>query len=349
MSYDYSKTVEPLVTWYKDNARILAWRENPQPYFVWISEIMLQQTRVEAVKTYFDRFTTALPTIEDLALAKEEDLLKLWEGLGYYNRVRNLQKAAKQVMEHFNGILPDDYETLMTLAGIGSYTAGAIASIAYCKKAPAVDGNVLRVMKRIAGSFDDITKLSVKKALEKDILSILPEHNPGDYNQALMELGATVCLPNGKPLCDKCPILSLCNAKKEHTELLIPVKPPKKARKMEEKTILLFEYHQRFALQKRPAKGLLAGLFGLPSLEKKLSRNELELKLQHLGFEQFTVTALGDAKHIFSHVEWHMTGYWIALKNNPKLQEKGFENLTWASKKEMESTYAIPSAFSYYL
>ena len=247
----YKETVPYLLQWYDYNRRILPWRENPKPYYVWISEIMLQQTRVEAVKSYFERFIHALPTIEDLANADEETLLKLWEGLGYYNRVRNMQKTAQILVKEYGGSLPGDYEVLQKLPGIGSYTAGAISSIAFGLAEPAVDGNVLRVMKRISGSFDDITKMSVKRGLEIEIRAILPKERAGDYNQALMELGAMICIPNGKPLCEQCPVMHLCRAFQEETQNQIPVKPPKKERRVEPRAVLLLQYKNQYILHKR--------------------------------------------------------------------------------------------------
>ena len=384
----YKETVDYLLHWYDYNRRILPWRENPKPYYVWVSEIMLQQTRVEAVKGYFDRFLTALPTIKDLAEASEETLLKLWEGLGYYNRVRNMQKAAQEVVQNYGGELPVDYEALKSLSGIGSYTAGAIASIAFQLPEPAVDGNVLRVMKRVAGSFDDITKASVKKELEEEIRSILPKDRPGDYNQALMELGAMVCIPNGKPLCEACPLMHLCRAFKEETQTMIPVKPPKKERRIEERAVLLIQCGDTFVLHKRPKKGLLAGLWELPNFliesdkidsmqtinkaaesvsNQKNSQIMLGEILEALFLTegvQVQCKALKKAKHIFSHIEWHMTGYCVMIeeisrKDLPKLvgnvmkqlellQETGTEEYVLVSKEELEESYPLPSAFETY-
>ncbi len=344
MSYDYKEVVPYLLHWFDYNARILAWRENPKPYYVWVSEIMLQQTRVEAVKAYFDRFTQALPDIKSLAEAPEEKLLKLWEGLGYYSRVRNLQKAAIIIMEEYNGQMPESYETLLTLPGIGEYTAGAIASIAYGKSVPAVDGNVLRVMKRIAGSYDDITKAVVKKELWQDIIAIMPKERPGDFNQSLMELGATVCLPNGKPHCDKCPVMHLCKAYHEDIVMQLPVKPAKKERRKEERTILLLEYQNHYAIRKRMAKGLLAGLWELPGLESRLNQEELQNILTDLRIVPEEVNQLSDAKHIFSHVEWNMSGYHIQLKEYPKEYTKE-NSIVWADTSELIDIYSIPNAF----
>lgn len=222
-----------LLNWYDSHARILPWRESPTAYRVWISEIMLQQTRVEAVKPYFERFIKELPEVKALALASEEQLIKLWEGLGYYNRVRNLQKAAQTIMEHYKGEIPDSYEKLLELSGIGEYTAGAIASIAFGKTVPAVDGNVLRVYTRLTANKEDITKTAVKKEIAKQIKNILPQKRTGDFNQSLMELGATICLPNGLPKCEQCPLKDLCEAKKRDLMQHIPVKTPKRKRKKE--------------------------------------------------------------------------------------------------------------------
>jgi len=348
MSYDYEEIVPYLLDWYSYNARILAWRENPKPYYVWVSEIMLQQTRVEAVKGYFERFIAALPDIRTLAEAEEEKLLKLWEGLGYYNRVRNLQKAAQQLMRDNEGELPADYEKLLLLPGIGTYTAGAIASIAYQIPVPVVDGNVLRVTKRISASFDDITKDSVKKELWQDLIRIIPKAHPGDFNQALMELGATVCLPNGKPLCEQCPVMHLCRAFHEDKLMQIPVKPPKKERRKEERTILLMEYQDRYVIRKRDAKGLLAGLWELPGLEGKLDFHKLIDQLKSEEIEEVNITPMGEAKHIFSHVEWHMIGYHILL-TKPGIEFLKEDAYLWASREEINETYSIPSAFSAYI
>ncbi|HHV10041.1 MAG TPA: A/G-specific adenine glycosylase [Clostridiales bacterium] len=348
MAYNYEVTVPFLLDWFDYNARILPWRENPKPYYVWISEIMLQQTRVEAVKGYFDRFIEALPDVEALAKVDEERLLKLWEGLGYYNRVRNMQKAAIKIMEEYRGEIPADYKKLLDLPGIGTYTAGAVASIAYQIPVPAVDGNVLRVTKRMACSFDDITKDSVKKELWQELYDIMPQDRPGDFNQSLMELGATVCLPNGKPLCDKCPVMHLCKAFKEDKIMQIPVKPVKKERRIEERTILLIEYQDKFTLHKRLERGLLAGLWELPSLDARLRPGETAERLKEMGVELAEITPLGEAKHIFSHVEWHMVGYHVRAGrlDLSRMEEKKF---ILAGKDEIDEKYSIPNAFSSYI
>ena len=344
MSYDYSEIVPYLLHWYDRNARILRWREEPKPYYVWVSEIMLQQTRVEAVKGYFDRFLAELPTIADLAAAEEEKLLKLWEGLGYYNRVRNMQKAAQIVMRDYGGELPADYEALKSLPGIGSYTAGAIASIAFGLAQPSVDGNVLRVLKRVAASFDDITKEKVKKELENDVRQIMPKDRPGDFNQSLMELGATVCIPNGKPLCEQCPVMHLCKAFHQGVEMEIPVKPPKKERKTEELTVFVIKQEGKkdleIVLHKRPEKGLLSGMWELPNVEGHLNEKEV----QNL-FPAAQISRLPDGKHIFSHVEWRMWCYEIKMKEAEILPMQIERDSKIFNLREIKEQISIPSAF----
>lgn len=344
MTYDYSEIVPYLLHWYERNARILRWREEPKPYYVWVSEIMLQQTRVEAVKGYFDRFLTGLPDIKSLAGAEEEKLLKLWEGLGYYNRVRNMQKAAKVVVEQYGGELPADYAALKKLPGIGSYTAGAIASIAFGIPEPSVDGNVLRVLKRISASFDDITKEKVKKELEEDVRQIMPKDRPGDFNQSLMELGATVCLPNGKPLCEQCPVMHLCKAFHQGVELQIPVKSPKKERKLEERTVFVIKQECEEALEimlhKRPDTGLLSGMWELPNEDGHLKEEEVQSM-----FPGAEIHRLPDGKHIFSHVEWRMWCYEIKLAEYMRLPEKIEQGTKPFTLQEIKEQISIPSAF----
>lgn len=344
MTYDYSEIVPYLLHWYERNARILRWREEPKPYYVWVSEIMLQQTRVEAVKGYFDRFIESLPDIESLAMAEEEKILKLWEGLGYYNRVRNMQKAAQLVMAEYGGELPADYEALKKLPGIGSYTAGAIASIAFGIPEPSVDGNVLRVLKRIAASYDDITKEKVKKELESDLRSIMPKDRPGDFNQSLMELGATVCLPNGKPLCEQCPVMHLCKAFHQGVEMQIPVKPPKKERKLEERTVFVIKQEcknpMEIVLHKRPDNGLLSGMWELPNTEGYV--REAEVQNWFPGSE---ITRLPDGKHIFSHVEWRLWCYEVKMKKAGIMPEKIEQGTRSFTLREIKEQISIPSAF----
>ena len=336
---------DPLLAWYDRGRRVLPWREEPTPYHVWVSEIMLQQTRVEAVKPYYDRFMKALPDVQSLAQAEEEELLKLWEGLGYYNRVRNLGKAARMVMEEYGGRMPEDYEALLKLPGIGSYTAGAISSIAYGRAVPAVDGNVLRVISRITGSYEDIMKQSVRKKIESALEQVIPTDAASDFNQGLIELGAIVCVPNGGPKCEQCPVKEYCIAHAENLTAEIPVKKKAKARKIEERTVLIFKDGKQIAIRKRPAKGLLAGLYEFPNLEGKFSMAEVTEYSKKIGLMPVRIQELPEAKHIFSHIEWHMTGYEVTVDELEKTNEEGF---LFIHPEQIKKEYSIPSAFEKY-
>ena len=331
----------PLLAWYQTAARSLPWRDAPTPYHVWLSEIMLQQTRVEAVLPYYRRFLEALPDIPALAAAEEEQLHKLWEGLGYYSRVRNLQKAAVQVMERYGGALPASYQLLLELCGIGEYTAGAISSIAFGIPVPAVDGNVLRVLSRILASEADIMKPQIKALYRRLLLDIMPRECPGDFNQALMELGATVCLPNGMPKCAECPLRLSCTAYLQGNPLLYPVKGEKKPRRIEEKTVFVLRSPQGVLLRKRPANGLLAGLWEFPNIVGKLSQNKARAYLQTQGILCHSFVTLPEAKHVFTHVEWQMKGY---LAECGTITPKDGEVL--AKPEELRQIYTIPHAFS---
>jgi len=255
----------PLLEWYRDNARSLPWRDDPTPYHVWVSEVMLQQTRVAAVLDYYRRFMAEVPDVAALAALSEERLMKLWQGLGYYSRARNLQAAARQIMEEHGGSFPSDYQAVRALKGVGDYTAGAICSIAFGQPVPAVDGNVLRVVTRVTGDEGDITTPAMKAKVAAHLAPIIPLDDPGAFTQAMMELGATVCLPNGAPLCDTCPARSFCTARLENRVDMLPVKTKKKARRVEERTVWLIFHEGRVALRRRPAKGLLAGLWEYPN------------------------------------------------------------------------------------
>lgn len=334
--------VEPLLTWYRQNARTLPWREEPTPYRVWISEIMLQQTRVEAVKPYFARFLDALPTVPALAQAPEQQLMKLWEGLGYYSRARNLQRAARVMVEQFDGTLPPGYESLLKLPGIGPYTAGAIASIAYGIPVPAVDGNVLRVVMRLIAGWDDIADPNVKRDVAQRMARVLPKDCPGDFNQAMMELGATVCVPGGEPKCLVCPLNALCEGYRQGVARELPIKAKKKARRVEERTVFLLVCDGELGIRRRPTTGLLAGMWEIPSAEGKRNLEGAMEQLQEWGVQPQEVKLMPAAKHIFSHVEWHMTGYWVDLKARP-------EGFTWVGRETLQQEYALPSAFRAYL
>ena len=343
--YDLKNIIKPLLTWFSLNARELPWRSDPTPYKVWISEIMLQQTRVEAVKPYFERFTKALPDIGSLAACPEDQLLKLWEGLGYYSRVRNLQSAARQIMSDYNGEMPCDYGELLKLKGIGSYTAGAISSIAFGKAEPAVDGNVLRVLTRLSADDADITDPSFRKKTEDQVRAILPANRPGEFNQALMELGAMVCAPNGDPKCAECPLVSLCIAHKNGQQTIYPVKQRKKPRRIEEKTVLLIRDGDRIVLRKRPSKGLLAGMYEFPAEIGNLSEREAVEKVEALGFTPLRIEKLDEAKHIFSHVEWRMTGFLIRVAETEEIPE----GLFLVDREQTERDFPVPSAYAAYM
>lgn len=332
---------ELLLPWYQNVKRELPWRSDPSPYHVWLSEIMLQQTRVEAVKPYYIRFLQSLPSIHDLAEAPEEQLYKLWEGLGYYSRVRNLQKAARIVCIEYGGELPASFERLKELPGIGDYTAGAIASIAFGLPEPAVDGNVMRVVSRLTNSSGDIALPAVKKQIEQEVRSVIPLQAPGDFNQALMELGATVCLPNGVPLCGVCPLEPVCQARKKGKELVLPVKSAKKPRRVEEKTLFAIHCGEKIALQKRPDTGLLAKMWELPSAEGNLTRYQAKKYLEGQGFRIGSMCRLKPSRHIFSHIEWHMQAWSVQVK-----EPAG--DFCWIEKDTISQKIAIPSAFGAY-
>lgn len=338
--------VEPLLQWYRANKRILPWRDKHNAYYTWVSEIMLQQTRVEAVKPYFTRFIEELPTVEALADCPQEKLMKLWEGLGYYNRVRNMQEAAKTVTEKYNGQLPESYEELLSLKGIGSYTAGAIASIAYGIAVPAVDGNVLRVISRLMECNEDISKQSVKKKIETELAEIIPADCPGDFNQALMELGAVICVPGGPARCEECPWEKLCLAHLHGTENTLPVKAAKKARTIEERTVFVIQDGSSTAIRKRPPKGLLAGLYELPNTSGWLSSDEALAFVGEMGLEPLYIEELPPAKHIFSHIEWRMKAYRIRVSSLENSEDSGF---LFTEKQQTDKRYAIPSAFGVYV
>ena len=355
----------PLLMWYRENARVLPWRTHPTPYRVWVSEIMLQQTRVAAVLDYYRRFLESAPTVADLAALPEDALMKLWQGLGYYSRARNLQKAARQIMEQFGGVFPNTYEDIRSLAGVGDYTAGAIASIAFGIPVPAVDGNVLRILARASEDDSDILKASTKRRFTEALSAVMPEKEPGDFNQSLMEIGALVCVPNGDPHCEKCPWRDLCLARTHGRIGELPVKKQAKARRIEKKTVCIIRDGERILLHKRPSKGLLAGLYELPNLEGQADEEEAIAFARERGLQPLRVEPLPEAKHIFSHVEWHMTGYMIRVAD---MGETGSDRAENADREEgsggetalspdgyllveVEETrkhYPIPAAFEAY-
>ena len=325
----------PLLLWYREHARKLPWRSDPTAYHVWVSEIMLQQTRVAAVLGYYRRFLEAAPTVADLAALPQEQLMKLWQGLGYYSRARNLQKAALQIMERHGGVFPNTYEEIRALAGVGDYTAGAISSIAFRLPVPAVDGNVLRVSARICGDEGDISTPAMKKKVTRALEEVIPLDAPGDFNQAMMELGATVCLPNGAPLCERCPAAPFCRAFREGRTGDLPVKAPKKPRRVEERTVYLFFYGDAVALRRRGEKGLLAGLWEYPN---ELSDGTDWPALW--GLSPLPGERAGTGKHVFTHIEWHMNALALPL-DSPALPQ----GWVWADRVDLRDRYAVPNAF----
>ncbi len=297
-----------LIEWYPTHHRELPWRATRDPYAIWISEIMLQQTRVAAVIPYYERFLKELPNVASLAAVDDDRLNRLWQGLGYYSRARNLKKAANEVLLRFAGRMPQTYEDLLSLSGIGSYTAGAIASIAYGERVPAVDGNVLRVYARVMNDPSDIGDPAMKRRVFERLKADMP-NDAGMFNQAMMELGATVCVPNGQPLCGSCPLASVCEARKNGTERILPNKRPKKPRTVEKRTVFALYDAGAPLLLKRPNRGLLAGLYELPNVSGTLSAEQAMDMLTKWDLHPLGSVQRYEAKHVFTHIEWHMRVY----------------------------------------
>ena len=336
----------PLLQWFNANKRLLPFRQEPSAYHIWVSEIMLQQTRVAAAIPYYERFIAALPDPAALAACEPDALRKLWQGLGYYNRVNNMQKAARIVCEQYGGDLPADYEALRSLPGIGDYTAGAVASIAFGIPVPAVDGNVLRVFARLYNDDADVMTPAAKKAFTVRVVDQMPKATPGPYNEALMELGALVCVPNGAPLCGQCPLAESCLARAAGTTAQLPQKAKPKPRKLVPVTLALVESPAGFLVQQRPQKGLLAGLWQ-PVLweDEHLLQAEVLARLAALGLDTGTAApaALPAAKHIFTHIEWLMSG--VQLRVPAQSAPAGY---VWANREQLRTTYTLPGAFRAY-
>ena len=333
-----SAAVTPLIEWYQSGHAEYPWRQSPTPYHVWISEIMLQQTRIEAVLPYYARFLSALPDVASLAAVEADVLMKLWQGLGYYSRARNLQKAAQILCRDYGGRLPETAEELQKLPGIGAYTAGAISSIAYGHGEPAVDGNVLRVGMRLLASRDDITLPATKAGLTKQLRDVYPAgKDAGLLTQAWMELGERICIPNGTPDCLHCPLSEVCRGCALGIADELPVRSGKKPRRMEERTVFLLICNGKYAIRKRPSNGLLANLWELPNCEGCLTVEETVSRFPAAS----DCNPLGSAKHIFTHVEWHMTGYLLHLSEE-------LPEYRWAAAEEITEKYAIPTAFRFY-
>ena len=327
-----------ILPWYRAERRPLPWRETTDPYRVWLSEIMLQQTRAEAVRAYYLRFLEALPDIRSLAECPEDKLLKLWEGLGYYSRARNLQKAAEQIMSDHGGQFPREPAQVLRLPAIGAYTCGAVCSICFDMPIPAVDGNVLRVCTRLAASRSDVSLPAVKREVTEALLPCFPARGCGDFNQALMELGAMVCIPRGIPRCARCPLAAVCLSRKDELWREIPFFGPKKARQREEISVFLLRCGNRYALRKRPAAGLLAGLWEYPSLPGIFTPQQSLDQAAQWGCGPISLQRIMEREHVFTHREWRMKGFEIRCSRMPEL-------FRWASPEELEDRYSLPSAF----
>ncbi|MCR5216276.1 MAG: A/G-specific adenine glycosylase [Lachnospiraceae bacterium] len=354
MNYDtLGQVVEPLLTWFGKKRRALPWRVDTDPYHVWVSEIMLQQTRIEAVIPYYERFLQVLPDVASLADCEEEKLLKLWEGLGYYSRVRNMKKAALVVMEEYQGEFPDTYEKLVKLPGIGTYTAGAIASISFGRRAAAVDGNVLRVITRLLADSHNIMDEKYRKEVKSKLEAIYPVgEEAAMLTEGLMELGEVVCLPSGMPQCEVCPLEDLCQARKKNTMLDYPVKQVEKKVKEEKQTLFyILDEKGRLALLKRPETGLLAGMWELVSAPGHLNKKEVEKYLQHLGLSVISMEAMSSYKHVFSHIIWQNQTYLVRCHNLRKKYipstktSEGREIIYWVTKEQLQHEIALPTAF----
>lgn len=328
----------PLLAWYDENRRVLPWREQVSPYRTWVSEIMLQQTRVTAVLPYFQRFMDALPTVAALADAPEQQLMSLWQGLGYYSRARNLQKAAQVIMTRHGGVFPDTYEGLTALPGVGDYTAGAIASIAFGQPVPAVDGNVLRLAARLTGCDDNVLEPKTRVRFRRWMAEVIPLDRPGAFNQALMDLGAMVCLPNGAPLCEQCPARTFCTACEKGLQRQLPVREKKTARRVEQSTVFLLRQEDAIALRQRPATGLLAGLWEFPNVPGALTERQAAEQLAEWGIIPHRWGKSFADKHIFTHITWEMTVFTITV------QGAGPPEWVWCPDEEREK-YPMPTAF----
>ncbi len=333
---------EDLLAWYHSQKRDLPWRINRDPYRIWVSEIMLQQTRVETVKPYFHNFMDKFPTVNDLAVAPEEEVLKAWEGLGYYSRARNLQAAAREIQASYGGQVPDTPEEISKLKGIGPYTAGAILSIAYEKPEPAVDGNVMRVFSRLLLMDDDIAKPATRIKFEHLVRQTIPVGRAGDFNQALMELGATVCLPR-TPQCLTCPVFDYCLARREGVQEELPVKGKAKPPRQVNLLVAAVIKDDQLLINKRPSKGLLARMWELPMVEvdEKLWAEEQlsQFLLDSYGVDVEILNQLPSVQHTFSHLQWQLDVYLCAYKDG------ALENETakFATRTQLQE-YAFPVA-----
>ncbi|QOT08637.1 A/G-specific adenine glycosylase [Paenibacillus sp. JNUCC32] len=361
---------QELLDWYEINKRDLPWRRHRDPYYIWVSEIMLQQTRVDTVIPYFHRFIERFPTIQSLADAPEDDVLKCWEGLGYYSRARNLQAAARQVTEQYDGVMPSGKDEVSGLKGIGPYTSGAIRSIAFNIPAAAMDGNVMRVLSRYFLIEEDIMKVKTRTKMEDLVLTLVPDGRASDFTQALMELGALICTPKS-PKCLVCPVMEHCSARLEGKEESLPIKTKAKPPRPEYRLTAIVEgtgvHEGKILIRKRPAAGLLAGMWELPhvivsadgsSVPAAMPEETAMVRLRDALLEEgVPVQPIGhvmDAEHTFSHIQWNMGVYRCKWQDVPPavLQaaesaaayETGEENFRWIHVQDMER-YAFPNVF----
>jgi A/G-specific adenine glycosylase len=339
---------EALLTWYKSNKRDLPWRKTTDPYKIWVSEIMLQQTQVETVKGYYERFLKAFPTVEALALCDDDKLMKLWEGLGYYSRARNLKRAAYIIHTEYDDKMPNTQEQIRKLPGIGPYTAGAVLSIAFGLPEPAVDGNVIRVYSRLFSITDFVDKKEIKGLISDIADTLVHVGDPSSYNQSLMELGALVCTPRN-PKCDTCPLKHKCLALEHGIQSELPKKAPKRAKKQVDLYAMVINKDDQFMIIKRPSAGLLQGLWSLPSVELERGSKEavdpkshcLDYLSDELGLEASFVKKMGSANHVFTHIKWFIHVFefeWVS----GKLPE--FPDAKWVTRETLED-YALPTAY----
>ena len=295
---------------------------------------MAQQTRIDTVMGYFERFIQTFPTIEALANASEEDVLKQWQGLGYYSRARNIHTLAQIIMKEYQGELPQTYDELLTLPGIGPYTAGAISSIAFGQTALAIDGNVNRVIARLYGIADDLSTRSSQRVIEERVRAIMSKQRPGDFNQGLMEIGALVCIPNGAPKCSECPLQEDCVAFRKQLTDVIPRKKKKMTVKVEPRTVIVMRFGQEIAIRKRPNKGLLASMYEVLHVEGHWDVEDIVQFVPTL----MTIYPLLDHQHVYSHLIWQMKGYVVDVKEKDP-------TWIWVNQEEVINRYAIPNAF----
>lgn len=338
---NYAKLPGTLLPWYQANARDLPWRADNDPYHVWLSETMLQQTRAEVVCGYYPRFLAVLPDISALAGADEELLYKLWEGLGYYSRVRNLQKAARIICENHGGRFPENFAAIRALPGVGPYTAGAVASICFGQRRAAVDGNVLRIISRITGFDAPIDSPAVRRAFAENLERVYPEGHTGDFTQALMELGATVCMPRS-PRCPECPARGFCLALARDWVSRLPVRLPKREKRVEEKTVFLLRCEGAIALCRRTGPGVLSGMWQLPNVDGILSPEQALGWAEENGVRPADLLSECARIHVFTHIRWEMRCYRIACRCRAP-------EFTWCTAEDLRTVYALPTAFRQFL